>query len=79
MINIIQSCTCKGIRRALSDPARGLADDCIIQADKYIEPAAAGSGKRSGIWWIDRVLILLAVMLFIMTVTAQLYIYLKRL
>lgn len=79
MINIIQSCTCKGIRRALSDPARSLADECTSQAYKYIKPAAAGSGKRSGIWWIDRVLILLAVMLFIMTVTAQLCIYLKRL
>lgn len=79
MINIIRSFACTGIRRALSDPAISVADECICQADKCPEALAAQSKKHHGTWWIDRGLIMLALILFIMTVTAQICIYIKYL
>jgi hypothetical protein len=50
-----------------------------VLQDQAQSMAAAESRKRSGAWWIDRVLILLAAVFFIMTVTVQLGIYFKKL
>jgi len=79
VINIVQSCTGTGRRRSLPDQAISLADECIFQADKCDKHVSIESIKLNGIWWIDRVLIMLAVILFIMTVTSQLWIYLEHL
>ena len=58
---------------------KGVADDCILQVDKCSDYAAAESRKRGGMWWIDRVIILLAATMFFLTITAQFCIYLKQL
>lgn len=79
MINIIRSFACIGIGRALLDQATSLVEGCISQAYKSPEALAAQSKKHNGTWWIDRGLIILAVILFIMTATAQICIYIKHL
>jgi len=79
VINNLPSWVGTGNRWELKDQAESIADDCILQADKCSEHAATESRKRSGMWWIDRILIILAAALFIMTVTAQLCIYLNKL
>lgn len=77
--NVRSSAGADGRMQALQDQSQIMADDCIRQADQGWAPDAAESRKRGGAWWIDRVLILLAGILFIMTVTAQLGIYFKKL
>jgi|GEM_PF-3190190 len=79
MINNIHNCIRAGRTWTIQNQADRLEDDCILQADNGSGPAPAKSCKHSGMWWIDRILIILAAVLFIMTVTAQLCIYLKKL
>ena len=80
MINNVRSgAGTDGSMQALQDQAQSTADDCIRHADQGSALKAAESRKRSGAWWIDRVLILLAAVFFIMTVIAQLGIYFKKL
>lgn len=77
--NVRSSAGVDGRMQALQDKSQIMADDCIHRADQGSAPATAESRKRSGAWWIDRVLILLAAVFFIMTVIAQLGIYFKKL
>ena len=80
MINNLRSVAgADGGMQAFRDQAQSMADDCINRADQKTVPATAEAKKRSGAWWIDRVLILLATVFFIMTVITQLGIYFKRL
>ena len=80
MINNVRSgASADGMMQALQDQAQSMADDFIRRADQGSAPASAETRKRSGVWWIDRVLILLATVFFIMTVMAQLGIYFKKL
>ncbi len=55
----------------------GVTQDCIHNEEKCSETLSALSAQRTGMWWIERVLISLAAILFCLTVTAQLWIYLN--
>lgn len=78
MIYSVQSYTGTERKRLLPVQAVSRPDVCISQAGKCPELVPDKTKPRNGMWWIDRILIRLAVILFVMTVTAQLWIYLQQ-
>ncbi|MEN6463065.1 MAG: hypothetical protein ABFC94_17065 [Syntrophomonas sp.] len=78
-MNNARSSARAGDRWVLRDQVEGGTDKSTLQVYSCIEAAAAKSGKGIEVCWFERVLIILAAVLFIMTVTAQLCIYFKQL
>ncbi|HWP96259.1 MAG TPA: hypothetical protein VN426_05370 [Syntrophomonadaceae bacterium] len=76
-MNNSQSYAREGNRRALPDQEDARRDSAILQVYKY--PAATTPGRPIGISWFEWALIIIATVLFIMTVTAQLCIYFRHL
>lgn len=68
-----------GDRWVLRDQVEGRTDKSTLQVYTCIKAEPAKSGKGSEVCWFERVLIILAAVLFIMMVTAQLCIYFKQL
>lgn len=77
MINNIASCSQAGSRWALPGREDARKDNGSLQEHKC--PVAATPGRCTGVSGFEKVLIILAAVLFIMTVTAQLCIYFKQL
>ncbi|MEQ8176655.1 MAG: hypothetical protein ABRQ26_16505 [Syntrophomonadaceae bacterium] len=68
-----------GSRWSLQNQAEDKVDNGILQANKNYKSALATSRRPIGVSWFEWFLIVLAAVLFIMTVTAQLCIYFKQL
>ena len=80
LINNTRSCAASSVPRMVAKQSVDAGMNKVFSTQKnYFTPPAFGGGSRSVIWWIDRILILLAVILFLMTVTAQLCIHLQLL
>jgi hypothetical protein len=68
-----------GSRWSLQNQAEDKVDNGILQANKNYKSVLATSRRHIGVSWFEWFLIVLAAVLFIMTVTAQLCIYSKQL
>lgn len=68
-----------GSRWSLQNQAEDKVDNGILKANKTYKSAPATSRRPTGVSWFEWFLIVLAAVLFIMTVTVQLCIYFKQL
>lgn len=78
-MNNMRNCARPESRWPLQNQTEGRVDKGILQANKTYKAATATIGRPIGVSWFEWFLIVLAAVLFIMTVTAQLCIYFKQL